>query len=65
MLFAGRIGGSFTLEKAEIYVNVLRLKVVLFWIVSLREKLRKTHVKVLFDNTAAVCTINNMGICKS
>ena len=32
---------------------------------SLCSHLRQTHIKVLSDNTTAVCVINNMGSCKS
>ena len=47
------------------HINVLELKVVLFRLKSLCSHLRQTHIKVLSDNTTAVCAINNMGSCKS
>ena len=41
------------------------LKAVLFGLKILCSHLRQTHIKMLSDNTATVCAINNMGSCKS
>lgn len=58
-------GGSFSLKESELHINVLELKAVLFGLKSLCGHLQQTHLKILSDNTTAVCTINNMGSCKS
>ena len=52
-------GGHFALDESLLHINVLELKAVLFK--SLCSHLRQTHIKVLFDNSTAVCAINNMG----
>ena len=58
-------GGQFALDESLLHINVLELKAVLFGLKSLCSHLRQTHIKVLSDNTTAVCAINNMGSCKS
>ena len=58
-------GGHFALDKSLLHINVLELKAVLFGLKSLCSHLRQTHIKVLSDNTTAMCSINNMGSCKS
>ena len=55
---------QFLTEKSLLHINVLELKAVLFALKSLCSHLRQTHIKVLSDNTTAVCAINNMGSCK-
>ena len=46
-------------------IDVLEPKAVLIRLKNLCSHLRQAHVKVLSDNTTAVCSINNMGSCKS
>ena len=58
-------GGQFALDELLLHINVLELKAVLFGLKSLCSHLRQIHIKVLSDNTTAVCAINNMGSCKS
>ena len=58
-------GGHFELGESLLHINVLELKAVLFGLKKLCSHLRQTHIKVLSDNTTAVCAINNMGSCKS
>ena len=58
-------GGHFALDESLLHINVLELKAVLFGLKSLCSHFRQTHIKVLSDNTTAVCAINNMGSCKS
>jgi len=52
-------------EESELHINILELKAVLFGLQSLCRHLKSSHIKVLADNTTAVCAINNMGSCKS
>ena len=47
------------------HINILELEAVSFGLKSLFGHLRQTDIKVLFDNTTAVCTINNISTCKS
>ena len=54
-------GGQFALDELLLHINVLELKAVLFGLKSLCSHLRQTNVKVLSDNTTAVCAANNMG----
>ena len=58
-------GRQFALDESLLHINVLEVKVVLFGLKSFWSHLKRTHIKVLFDNTTAVCAINNMGSCKS
>ena len=58
-------GGQFALDESLLHINVLGLKAVLFGLKCLCNHLRQTHIKVLSDNTTAVCAINNMSSCKS
>ena len=58
-------GGHFAQGESLLHINVLELKAVLFGVKSLCSHLRQTHIKVLSDNTTAVCAVNNMGSCKS
>ena len=58
-------GGHFALDESLLRINVLELKAVLFGLKRLCSHLRQTHIKVLSDNTTAVCAITNMGSCKS
>ena len=58
-------GGQFALDKSLLHVNISELKKVLVGLTSLRSHLKKTHTKVLSDNTNAVCAINNMDSYKS
>ena len=58
-------GGQFALDESLLHIKVLELKAVLFGLKGLCSRLRQTHIKVLSDNTTAVCAINDMGSCKS
>lgn len=53
-------GGHFALDESLLHTDVLKLKAVLFEIKSLHSHLRQTHLKVVSDNTTALCAINNM-----
>ena len=56
--------GTWSSHEANLHINVLELKAVLYGLKSLVH-VTNTHVKVLSDNTTAVCTINRMGTCHS
>ena len=58
-------GGQFPLDESLLHSNVLELKAFLFGLKSSCCHLRQTHIKVLSDNTTAMCAINNMDHCKS
>ena len=55
----------FAVDESLLYINVLELKAVLFGLKRLCRHLRQPHIKLLSDNTTAVCALNNMGSCKS
>ena len=57
-------GGHFAPDESLLHINVLELKAVLFGLKSLCSHLRQTDIKVLSDNTTAVCAISNMGSYK-
>ena len=56
--------GTWSSHEANLHINVLELKAVLYGLKSLVH-VTNTHIKVLSDNTIAVCTINRMGTCHS
>ena len=58
-------GGHFALDESLLHIKVLLLETVFFGFKRLCSYLGQTHIKVLSDNTIAVCDINNIGICKS
>lgn len=58
-------GGLFTAEEGSEHINVLELKAVLFGLKSLLSHVSGSVIKILCDNTTAVCCINNMGSCRS
>ena len=56
--------GHFAQDESLLYIDVLEMKAFLFRLKSLCSHLRRTHIKVLSDNTTAMCAINKMGSYK-
>ena len=56
-----KTGGRWTASEAEDHINHLELKAVLFGLHSLCTDVTDTHIKVLVDNSTAVCYINEQG----
>lgn len=54
-------GGRWTAYESEGHINHLELKAVLFGLHSLCFDVTDTHIKVLVDNSTAVCYINEQG----
>ena len=50
-------GGQFALDESLLHIDVLELKAVLFGLKILCSHLRKTHIKVLSDNTQLQCVL--------
>ena len=59
-----RTGRALSYEESLELINVLELTAVLFGLKSLIKQTNK-HMKILYDNTTAVHTINNMGTSRS
>ena len=58
-------GGRWTLSECELHINELELKAILFALKAFQDELLGRHVKVLCDNSTAVCYINEMGGTRS
>ena len=58
-------GGTFSAEEVDIHINVKELMACDFGLKALCGSLQDTHLKLLMDNTPAVCSINKMGSTKS
>ena len=58
-------GGRWSPVLAELHINELELKAVLFALRSLCNDVSNKHIRIMSDNTTTVCYINNMGGSKS
>lgn len=58
-------GGRWTEEEAELDINCLETKAALFGIICFCKNMRNTHVRLMIDNSTAVCYINAFGGTKS
>ena len=58
-------GGRWSPVEAELHINELELKAVLFALRSLCNDVSNKHIRIMSDNTTTVCYINNMGGSKS
>ena len=58
-------GGQWLPHERVFHINYLELKAVLFALQCFQEQLEHKHVRVLIDNTTAVCCINRMGTSHS
>jgi len=58
-------GGRWSAQEATHHINYLELLAAFLALKVFRLNLSDRHVKVMIDNTAAVCIINNMGTCRS
>jgi hypothetical protein len=56
-------GGAWTPAESAKHINWLETKAVLLTLMTFSEKLCGKHIKVLTDNTTAMCCINQMGTC--
>jgi len=56
-------GGQWSHLESLNHINFLELNAAYFALKSFRVALSSKHVKIMIDNTAAVCIINNMGTC--
>jgi hypothetical protein len=56
-----KTGGRWTDTETEDHINCLELRAVLFGLRSLCTDLTRCHIKILADNTTAVCYINEQG----
>ena len=54
-------GGQWSHLESLNHINFLELNAAHFALKSFRVALSNKHVKIMLDNTAAVCIINNMG----
>ena len=55
-------GGQFALDELLLHIDVLELKAVSFGLKSLCSHLRKTHIKVLSDNTQLQCVLSTLWV---
>ena len=51
-------GGQWTASEREFHINYLELKAVLMALEGFWSKVTKQHVRLMIDNTTAVCCIN-------
>ena len=58
-------GGSWDCGESEKHINWLEVKAILFSLKSFVDHICQKHVKILSDNTTAVCCINPMGTSHS
>ena len=58
-------GGSWEPGESEKHINWLKVKAILLSLKSFVDHISKKHVKILSDNTTAVCCINHMGTSHS
>jgi len=58
-------GGRWSKQESKSHINVLELKAILLAIKTLKDEIKKSHVKILSDSSTAVCYVTNMGGCKS
>ena len=57
-------GGHWSPMEAELHINELELKAVIFALRSLCNDVSNQHIRVMSDNTTTACYINNMGVSK-
>jgi hypothetical protein len=60
-----RTGGSWDPGESEKHINWLEIKAILLSLNSFVDHICQKHVKILSDNTTAVCCINHMGTSHS
>ena len=53
-----KTGGLFSESESALHINILELKAVLFSLRALCDKFSSVHIRILTDNTTAVCGIN-------
>ena len=58
-------GGQWLASEKDFHINYLELKAVLLALKSFRSKTASQHVRLMIDNTTAVCCINKMGTSHS
>ena len=58
-------GGRWSLEVAELHINVLRLKAVYLSLGSLCKKYSDIDIKIVSDNSTTVANINTQGSVRS
>ena len=58
-------GGTWSASEKQSSINFLEMKAILFALKVFAKDYHNTHIKILSDNTTAVCVLNNMGTSHS
>ena len=59
-----KTGGLFSESESDLHINILELMAILFSLGALCDKFSFVHIRIMSDNSTAVCGINKRGSCK-